>query len=203
MTRRYVYGVGLWITLAATAMTIASIVEPKWLSFQNTSSTGEPIHYSYGLHRVCSSITGTCKHFPDTYTDCTGSNRSFCSMWRTVGFLMSFAVVIEFASLISYAVVLLGGKQKRDNGWKMVCGLLVVAGLVQCVSMAVVAFLYDHDDRFFEGWHLDSSWILCTVSWSVLLLSVAGLLAAVWALPEEGGYELIPPPQRLRVGGEA
>lgn len=54
------------------------------------------------------------------------------------------------------------------------------------------AYLYDHDDRFFVGWRLDTSWILCTVSWSVQFLTALGISAAVFVLPEEGGYELIP-----------
>jgi hypothetical protein len=54
------------------------------------------------------------------------------------------------------------------------------------------AFLYDHDDRFFPGWKLDVSWILCTVSWTVLALDAAGIIIAALTLPSEGDYELIP-----------
>lgn len=62
-------------------------------------------------------------------------------MWRTVGFFMSFAVVIELATLIAYAVIILGGVQCRSKGWKVVCALLAFAGIVQCVSMAIVVSL--------------------------------------------------------------
>lgn len=51
---------------------------------------------------------------------------------------MSFAVLIELATLMAYAVIILGGKQKRDIGWKVVCGLLAVGALVQCAGMAIV-----------------------------------------------------------------
>ena len=54
------------------------------------------------------------------------------------------------------------------------------------------AYLYDNDDRFFPGWRLDTSWILCTVSWSVMVLLAAGLSASAFLLSPEGGYELIP-----------
>lgn len=54
------------------------------------------------------------------------------------------------------------------------------------------AYLYDYDDRFFPPWQLDTSWTLCTASWSIMILTAAGLVAAVLVLPEEGGYELIP-----------
>lgn len=54
------------------------------------------------------------------------------------------------------------------------------------------AYLYDNDDRFFPGWKLDISWVLCTVSWSVMLLLGCGITATALLLPMEGGYELIP-----------
>ncbi|KAF2099832.1 hypothetical protein NA57DRAFT_75336 [Rhizodiscina lignyota] len=188
MPRRIVFGFGFWLTAAATAMTIASIVLPRWVRWE--SGGGTSIHYSYGLHQRCSSITGTCEPFPQ-YDDCHGDSKSFCAMWRTTGFLMSFAVIIECATLVAYLTVIFGGKQMRDKGWKVVCFLLGLCILVQCASMAVVAYLYDNDSRFFIGWRLDTSWILCTVSWSVQFLTAIGISAAVFVLPEEGGYELI------------
>ena len=57
------------------------------------------------------------------------------------------------------------------------------------------AYLYDNDDRFFPGWKLDTSWILCTISWGVTVL-VAGVIgASAFLLSSEGGYELIPSEQ--------
>lgn len=62
-------------------------------------------------------------------------------MWRTVGFLMSIAAVIEFAAIVAFAIVLLGGVQKRVQGWRMVVGLLAVIALCQCAAMAIVVRL--------------------------------------------------------------
>jgi hypothetical protein len=59
-------------------------------------------------------------------------------MWRSVGFLMSFAVVLEGMTLIAYLVVLGGGKQKRDTGWRILTLFLVLIALVQCASMGLV-----------------------------------------------------------------
>lgn len=116
-------------------------------------------------------------------------------MWRSVGFLMSFAVVIEGVTLITYIVIIVGGKQIRMTGWKVLSTLLIVVGLVQCAGMALIAYLYDHDDRFFPGWKLDTSWMLCTASWSISVLLGAGIIAAAMLLPPEEGYELIPDEQ--------
>lgn len=69
---------------------------------------------------------------------------------------------------------------------KLGCGL-ALADLV-----LLQAFLYDHDSRFFVGWELDKSWILCTVSWSVLLLDLVGVVGAALFMPSEDDYEPIP-----------
>ncbi|KAL8653374.1 MAG: hypothetical protein Q9226_003877 [Calogaya cf. arnoldii] len=194
MTRQSVYIGALVIFLASCAMTLASILKPRWISWDSETPNGQHIHYTYGLHRRCSSLTGTCEYFPHTY-DCH-NDRYFCSMWRSVGFLMSFAVVIEGMTLIAFIVVLAGGKQKREQGWTVVSGLLLLGGLIQCAGMAIIAFLYDNDDRFFPGWKLDISWILCTTSWSVLLFLAGGIAASAFLLPSEAGYELIPDTER-------
>ena len=57
--------------------------------------------------------------------------------------------------------------------------------------MALVAYLYDWDDRFFVGWKLDVSWILTTVSWSVTVVLAVLLALSAYVLPPEGGYKLI------------
>ena len=127
---------------------------------------------------------------------------------------MSFAAVLELATIVAYVVVIGGGKQKRETGWKVLSFLLVLVGVVQCASMAIVvccslyvvrcvtsswtdvmcnqAYLFDEDDRFFVGWKLDKSFILCTVSWSIAIVSAASLSLSAFVFPEEGGYELIP-----------
>jgi hypothetical protein len=97
---------------------------------------GGDIKYSYGLHKRCSTVTGTCEPFP-TYRDCD-LDGTFCALWRSVGFLMSFAVIIELATFIAYTVVILGGVQQRSYGWKIVCSLLGLAGTVELICMALI-----------------------------------------------------------------
>jgi hypothetical protein len=60
----------------------------------------------------------------------------------------------------------------------------------------IQAYLFDNDDDFFVGWKLDNAWILCTVSWSIAILSAAFITLATFVFPEEGGYELIPSERR-------
>jgi hypothetical protein len=51
---------------------------------------------------------------------------------------MSFAVIIELAAIVALAVVLLGGVQQRDKGWRVFVPLVGGAAGVQCAGMAIV-----------------------------------------------------------------
>ncbi|KAK4540151.1 hypothetical protein LTR36_009737 [Oleoguttula mirabilis] len=191
--RRIIYGISLWVFLAAAACTIAAVALPSWISYTSPTDA-DPIRVSYGLHQRCSSITGQCTHFPQ-YEDCVGEDRYFCSMWRSTGFLMNFSIVMELACVIAYITILAGGRSSREDGWKILSGLLGLVAVGQLIAMALVAYLYDHDNRFFVGWELDKSWILCTVSWSVLAIDTVGIIAAKLLLPKEDDYEPIPEPR--------
>ena len=51
---------------------------------------------------------------------------------------MSFAVVLEGMTLIAYVVIMLGGKQKREQGWKVLSACLLAVGAVQCAGMGII-----------------------------------------------------------------
>jgi len=51
---------------------------------------------------------------------------------------MSFTAAIELATLIAYAVVIAGGRAKRETGWKILAFLLMVVGILQCACMSLV-----------------------------------------------------------------
>lgn len=57
------------------------------------------------------------------------------------------------------------------------------------------AYLYEHDNRFFVGWELDKSFILCTVAWIVMVVNATGVVSAAFGLPQEDDYEPIPEPR--------
>lgn len=63
------------------------------------------------------------------------------------------------------------------------------------LTVRAQAYLYDHDKRFFVGWELGKSWVLCTVSWTVLAVDALGVIGAAFCLPKEDDYELIPEPR--------
>jgi len=136
MTRRIVYGISLWVYLGAVACTIASIALPNWISYTSPTDN-DPIRVTYGLHKRCSSITGTCTPFPQD-SDCHGDDRGFCSMWRSTGFLMNFSIVLELATLVAYLVILVGGRQAREVGWKVLGSLLAFVAVAQLIAMTLV-----------------------------------------------------------------
>lgn len=72
------------------------------------------------------------------------------------------------------------------------CGMFSRSEAVVGFTNMLQAYLFDNDDRFFVGWKLDKSWILCTVSWSIAVLSAAFISLSAFIFPSEGGYELIP-----------
>lgn len=187
MTRAYIYGTGLLAFVAMTALTLSAIIIPRWVSFRDDTSS---ITYTYGLHSRCSVETGGCSHFPAP-EDCHGSDRYFCSIWRSLGWLMSFSIVLEGMVIFAFLAILAGGRAKRETGWKFLSFMLFLVAMVQCTAMALVAWVYDWDDRFFHGWNLDISWIFATVSWAVTVLIAASLTLSAFVLPSEGDYELL------------
>ncbi|CAK7234746.1 hypothetical protein SCUCBS95973_009039 [Sporothrix curviconia] len=204
-------------------MTIAANIVPNWLYYvmYPTVPGSDPYWMSLGLHKSCTSdlpdpavshasplfarsasasAAGSCRSFPHRDWDCgTGAHQQmFCSVWRTIGFLMALALVAELVTLAGFVMVLAGGRMKRDFGWRVLVPLIEAVGVMQLVAMALATYVLDHDDRFLvPGWHLGTAWTLCTVSWSVAALTGLGLALAAYVLPPEDGYEL------LRNPGEA
>lgn len=116
---------------------------PTYLTVYTPLTTQPPFRYSYGLHRRCSSITNTCEDFPQPQ-DCHGRDRYFCSMWRSVGFLMSFAVVLQAISVVSYVIIIWGNKQLREGGWRTLSWMVIMSATVQAASMAIVVGSLDY-----------------------------------------------------------
>lgn len=65
------------------------------------------------------------------------------------------------------------------------------------------AILVSRDPRFFPGWHLSTSFVLCIVSTALLLLTSAAILLSWLYLPAEGGYELVPDTSASVGGGSS
>lgn len=66
-------------------------------------------------------------------------------MWRSVGFLMSFAVVLEGMSIVAYLIILSGGKRLRENGWRILSLLIIISAIIQAASMSIVVSRAESD----------------------------------------------------------
>ncbi|KAI1331842.1 hypothetical protein F5Y16DRAFT_245082 [Xylariaceae sp. FL0255] len=195
MTRKFVYSIALGVFVCTTAMTIASLVTPNWVTYSvRADNTGARFTKSVGLHQTCSNVAlPNCRPFPSE-DDCR-DDREFCSLWRTSNFLLSFATIFELATLVTFGVVLAGGKYKREGGWKLIGGFLLADAAVEFVSMGIVSYLFENDMQFIvPGWRLDFSYYLCTVSASVSVLLAVGLAASAIFLPPEDDYESLEDP---------
>lgn len=51
---------------------------------------------------------------------------------------MSFAVVIEGMTIAAFIILIMGGKQRREQGWGVMTLLAVIAALVQACAMALI-----------------------------------------------------------------
>ncbi|GKU01195.1 pre-mrna splicing factor [Fusarium langsethiae] len=195
MTRVSVYTTALAAFVAATVMIVVPIWLPNWLTYSVTSATGETIERHIGLHKSCSTLDDPyCRDFPPKDL-CEGGERYFCSMWRTVGFLASFTTLLCLGGLVTFVVIMSGGKYKRETGWPFATAMLTLVSVVEFVSISIVAYLYDHDDQFtIPGWHLDTSFYLSTVGAAISLLSAAGIAFSAYLLPPEEGYDFLSDP---------
>lgn len=51
---------------------------------------------------------------------------------------MSFAVVIEGMTVAAFAILLAGGKQRREAGWGALTVLALISAVIQAISMALM-----------------------------------------------------------------
>lgn len=63
---------------------------------------------------------------------------------------MGLAAVLEFATILVYVVILVGGKQKRQTGWKTLSTTLFLTAAAQCAAMAIVVSLTPSEAVFLD-----------------------------------------------------
>ena len=51
---------------------------------------------------------------------------------------MSFAIVMEGMTLIAFLVMIVGGKQKREQGWKVLSGIIAFVGVILATGMSLI-----------------------------------------------------------------
>lgn len=129
-------------------MTLASIFIPNWVAWEVESPAGT-FTKTLGLYKSCSSVDGRthCDYFP-AGDECRVEDHHFCSMWKSVAFMMSAAAVFELVTLVTFLMLIVGGRQKRERGWRVLAFLLVLVGILQCASMATVVCISACNSKF-------------------------------------------------------
>lgn len=51
---------------------------------------------------------------------------------------MSFAVVLQGMGVVTYLVILSGGKRLRENGWSVLSLMVGLSAIVQAAGMSIV-----------------------------------------------------------------
>lgn len=119
-------------------MLVASIWVPHWVTYSVTTTRGDTIEKHIGLHKSCSTLDDPyCRDFPSPDM-CQHGERYFCSMWRTIGFMASFATILCLACIVSFGVIMGGGKYKRETGWPFVGAMLTLVSAVEFVIISMV-----------------------------------------------------------------
>lgn len=160
-------------------MIIASIVMPNWVTYSVTTVKGDKIQKQIGLHRTCSTLADpTCQEFPSRDL-CQEGERYFCSLWRTAGFMTSFAAILCLATLVAFAVTLGGGKYKRETGWPFISGLMSLVTVVELAVISMVVRLTVYSDV--DGDLLTVSRLICMITMASLQ-SLDGILTllGIW-----------------------
>jgi len=93
---------------------------------------------SYGLHTRYSNVPNEPEYEQFPSRQFCRTDETFCNMWRTVGFFISFDVAVELCTLVAFVVIVAGGVQRRAAGWQIVSALLLFCAFVQCVGMSIV-----------------------------------------------------------------
>lgn len=194
MTRLYVYSAALVAFVGSTAMILAATAVPRWITY-SVHAGDQTFQKHIGLHQSCSNLDDPpCRPFP--YKElCQEGERYFCSMWRTVAFLAALAALMCLAGIVTFGVVMKGGKYKRETSWPFIAFMMAIVSALEFSVISIVAYLFENDDQFtIPGWSLDVSWIISTVSASVCLVAAIGLVTSAYLLPPEEGYDFLEDP---------
>ena len=121
------------------------------------SNSSVHIHLRYGLTKHCSSyqsldavitddrITGRCERWP-TEQDC-GLMPGLCHSWKSAGFLVILAAVLEGICLVGFLAVFNGGYTRRQTGWKILSFLLFFVGTIPPTPNKIFCISFDNNRR--------------------------------------------------------
>ncbi|KAL7333082.1 hypothetical protein PS15p_202034 [Mucor circinelloides] len=160
------YVVVFFLFSGSYILNITALILPKWLKF----IIQDPEHYSettYGLFQRCESSTGECTSFPQP-DDC---KKDFCQLWQIVVAGVILATFIGAMTMIGLTGTIFSPRDKRDQGWKLIAGMLVLHAIPLVVSFSAVVYLSNTNSSIFHlGTSFDQSFIISAVSWCLSVI---------------------------------
>ncbi|RIB26746.1 hypothetical protein C2G38_181782 [Gigaspora rosea] len=157
-----------------------ALLTPKWLLFESPRPYRTTTNY--GLFLKCSSLNvDPCRSFPsdDEYDDC--AEDGFCEEWSTAKTDMIFACIIGGVAFFYLLYVLLfGGMNHKQIGWKYISGAVFITSLLQISTVSLIAHLYNTSDRFYYGVKFDICFMLASSSAGLNFVLACILLYVGW-----------------------
>ncbi|KAI9357467.1 hypothetical protein BD770DRAFT_443701 [Pilaira anomala] len=181
------YVVVFFLFCCSYALNLTALFLPKWLAHVIPKPFYSETHY--GLFKLCQSLTGDCRPFPRAEND-DCKEEGFCQLWQAAGAGMILGAVVGTLTMIALLGVMCSNREKRERGWKLISGMLVLHAVPSIVSFSIIAYLYNTSSIFYSGTKYDQSFIINAVSWCLsLILSLSMLLASFIGNPEYHYYE--------------
>lgn len=198
--RKIPYLISFVGVLTSFALSFASFEIPQWVSAQSPKGLPTAESVSWGLYQRCERTIVkaptssdpnayyteyNCRDYPSKkYHDCQREVDNFCILWSTAGYSSQLSLALGAAALVALLVVSTGfsTRARRRTAWQGVAALTGLHGALQIVAMAIIVHLHRTSGYpLFEHAKLSTSFILSTISWSLDVFIIAGLLISAWA----------------------
>ncbi|KAK5661268.1 hypothetical protein OQA88_11162 [Cercophora sp. LCS_1] len=144
-----------------TGMTIRSIFTP-WMSHIIPGS----LEHHLGLRQSRRWVYGdeaVWEPFPgETMWETWNRPDHWRDWWRSISRIMNWALVADVVTLVGFILVMMGGMERRQKRWKVLCGLLGVVTVLHFWAVTAMRIIYDEDHLFLvPGFWYDSGFWWC------------------------------------------
>ncbi|KAK4203281.1 hypothetical protein QBC40DRAFT_262628 [Triangularia verruculosa] len=142
-----------------------------------------PRSYSYTTHHQTRGTTTTT-------TTTAAAPSTFCTKWRSAGALLNISAIFTLVAAITTLFIVLSkhNSHGRRHGWKVLAGVMGLAGVLEIGAVGIVAEVRDYEQMFQipeyelgDGWWMGLGGGLMGV---VLALGV-GVMALMGWIEEE------------------
>ncbi|MBW0531160.1 hypothetical protein O181_070875 [Austropuccinia psidii MF-1] len=93
----------------------------------------------------------------NAHTHQTKSGFGFCEKWNTAAYTSQLSIIINLISVFCIFIVLIGNNYRKENGWKVCGGLILIHAIFQTISWSLIIKVFNEDDRFYLGSNLSLS----------------------------------------------